>query len=322
MKISRERLLRESAVSGFRPEILEKVFHLLTLLEGFNRHPFLKDRVALKGGTAINLFVLDLPRLSVDIDLNYIGSATLESMRTDKPKIEEALTDVCAREGIIVARSTIEHAGSRFALRYESVLGGGGNLKLDVNYMFRTPLWPVRRMDSHSLGTIRATAIPVLDLHELAAGKLAALLARHASRDIFDAHQLLKTQNFDTARLRVAFVAYGALNRKDWRTVTPAHVRFTDRELRNELIPVLRQDHVEALPQSVQEMVAEVRADLQVVLPLSEAELQFLTGLLDQGEIDPALIVSDHELADTIRIHPGLLWKAGSVRRHKTRSSP
>jgi hypothetical protein len=47
MKVSREKLMREAQATGFRPEVLEKVIHLLNLLEGFNRHPFLKERLAL-----------------------------------------------------------------------------------------------------------------------------------------------------------------------------------------------------------------------------------------------------------------------------------
>jgi predicted nucleotidyltransferase component of viral defense system len=66
--------------------------------------------------------------------------------------------------------------------------------------------------------------VPLVDIHELAAGKLAALLSRHASRDLFDAHQLLTTSNLDRTKLRLAFVIYGAINRKDWRTVSVADV--------------------------------------------------------------------------------------------------
>jgi predicted nucleotidyltransferase component of viral defense system len=58
-----------ATATGFRPEILEKVIHLLNLLEIFRAHLFLKNRCALKGGTALNLFLFDAPRLSVDIDL-------------------------------------------------------------------------------------------------------------------------------------------------------------------------------------------------------------------------------------------------------------
>jgi hypothetical protein len=66
MSISAEHLAIEAETTGFRPEILDKVIHLLGLLEDLARHPYLQGRLALKGGTALNLFVLDVPRLSVD----------------------------------------------------------------------------------------------------------------------------------------------------------------------------------------------------------------------------------------------------------------
>jgi len=63
-------LSREVAATGFSGESLEKVFRLMALLDALNSHPFLKARIVLKGGTALNLFHFDVPRLSVDIDLN------------------------------------------------------------------------------------------------------------------------------------------------------------------------------------------------------------------------------------------------------------
>ena len=108
MKISKERLLQESEATGFRLEIIEKVFHLLHLLESLFSHPFLKGRLALKGGTALNLFIFDLPRLSIDIDLNYIGSHQLEVMFEERPKIEEALRAVFGREGFAVRRFPVD----------------------------------------------------------------------------------------------------------------------------------------------------------------------------------------------------------------------
>ncbi|MFW6157736.1 MAG: nucleotidyl transferase AbiEii/AbiGii toxin family protein [Planctomycetota bacterium] len=69
-----------------------------------------------------------------------------------------------------------------------------------------------------------ARAIPILDIHELTAGKLAALLARKASGDLFDVHRLLAAERLDPRRLRLGFVLYGAMNRRDWRTVHPEDV--------------------------------------------------------------------------------------------------
>ena len=193
MKISRERLQAEAQSTGFRAEILEKVFQLLALLEGFESHPFLKERLALKGGTALNLFQFDLPRLSVDIDVNYVGAAEREKMLEERPKVEQAVRDVCSREGMSVIRQPDgdAHAGGKWRLRYDSAMGEGGNLEGDLNFMFRVPLWPALRKDSRQVGSFSAKRIPVVDLHELAVGKMAALLSRQASRDLFDVHQLL-----------------------------------------------------------------------------------------------------------------------------------
>ncbi|MAG13547.1 MAG: hypothetical protein CMN78_03005 [Spirochaetales bacterium] len=70
--------------------MLEKVLHLMNLLNMLNAHPYLKGKWVLKGGTALNLFLLDMPRLSVDIDLNYTGALAREAMIEDRPKIERA----------------------------------------------------------------------------------------------------------------------------------------------------------------------------------------------------------------------------------------
>lgn len=173
MKLSRGKLSGEAEATGFRPEVLEKVIHLLNLLEGFNGHPFLKGRWALKGGTALNLFLSDVPRLSVDIDLNYAGAVDRDTMLADRPKIEQAVQAVCGREGMNITRVPTDHAGGKWRLRYESALGEGGNLEVDLNFMFRVPLWPVALRDAH-VGSYAARQIPVLDLHEVAVGKLAA----------------------------------------------------------------------------------------------------------------------------------------------------
>jgi predicted nucleotidyltransferase component of viral defense system len=318
MKVSRERLTSESQATGFRPEVLEKVIHLLNLLEGFSRHPFLKGRLALKGGTALNLFLFDVPRLSVDIDLNYIGTTARDTMMAERPKVEQAVQAVCSREGMNITRMPTDHAGGKWRLRYDSALGEGGNLEVDLNFMFRVPLWPITLWDA-KVGSYSATRIPVLDLHELAAGKLAALLARQASRDLFDAHQLLTRKDLDQKKLRLGFVIYGAMNRKDWRTVTVEDVGYDPHELENQLTPVVRSGFLakQKAGDWAAAMIAECRDRLGAVLPLSADEIAFLDRILDHGEIQPELLTTDDEIAGRIRTHPLLQWKAVNVRQHK-----
>ena len=79
MNLAPAQLERLASETGFQSEPVEKVLHLLELLEGLRSHPFLAERLALKGGTAINLFVLDLARLSGD--KNHRGAQRPESRR-------------------------------------------------------------------------------------------------------------------------------------------------------------------------------------------------------------------------------------------------
>jgi hypothetical protein len=64
-------------------------------------------------------------------------------------------------------------------------------------------------------------------------------------------------------------------------------------------------------------LVVECRQALSAVLPFSEGERKFLDLLLEDGEIDPALITSDVALQDRIQRHPLLIWKVVNVRQHK-----
>lgn len=318
MSLSAEGLRAEAGRSGFRPEVLEKVYRLQDLLEGMRRHPYLKSRLVLKGGTALNLFVFDVPRLSVDIDLNYIGALDRETMLAERPVIERAIEAVAGRLGLTLRRAAVDaHAGAKWRLWYESVLGQGGTLELDINYMYRAPLWPVEALDSRPVGSRQVRQIPVLDIHELAAGKLAALLARGAGRDLFDAHHLLTRHTMDRSRLRTAFVLYGAMNRRDWRAVTLDDVHVQSQELQNRLIPVIADDQTSGIHSTrrwAQQLVEECRDALSMLLPLAAAEREFLDRLLDHGEIRTDVLGLDQRLSAIVQQHPGLLWKAHNVR--------
>ncbi len=320
MKISHEKLINQAEATGFRPDVLEKVAHLLGLLEALGSHPFLKGKLALKGGTALNLFIFNVPRLSVDIDLNYVGAEDREAMLAERPRIEQAVQAVFAREGFTVRRMPEEHAGGKWSLRYQSAAGQGGNLEVDLNFMYRVPLWPVTLSDSYPVGTWQANQIPVIDIHELAAGKLAALLARRQARDLFDSHRILHMENLAHDRLRTAFVVYGAMNRKDWRTVSIEDVNFESAELTRQLIPTLRvaeSAEQESFDQYGLRLVEECRQALSVVLPFSEKEKAFLDLVLERGEIDSTILTADSDLQQRIQEQPFLNWKAVNVRKFK-----
>lgn len=317
MRFGADEVAKSAASLGFRPDSLEKVFRLLSLLESLRSNTFLRSRVALKGGTALNLFLFDVPRLSMDIDLNYIGSADREAMQADKPKVEQAIQAVCLREGLTVKRMPSEHAGGKWRLSYTNTAGSPDKLEVDLNFMLRVPLWPVETLDSVPLGPVTATQIIVVDRHELAAGKLAALCARRASRDVFDARELLQRTDLNPTKLRLAFVVYGGLNRIDWRTLQVEQIDADAQEIKRELVPMLRasiRPKDTEIIRWTQTLVRETRELMSAVLPLAENEHGFLERLNGAGEIAPALLTQDPTLQARIQSHPGLLWKAKNVK--------
>ncbi len=312
MKTSKEELLQAASETGFRPEILEKVWRLMSILDGINTHPFLKNRLVLKGGTALNLFFFELPRLSVDIDLNYVGKMERQEMLLERPEVERALETVFQREELRTRRIPEKHAGGKWQLRYESVLGGNGTLEIDLNFMFRIPFFEIVKKTSHMIGFRQTKEIALLDIHELGAGKLAALFGRNASRDLFDTHQLLTKCSINPEQFRTVCVVYGAMGTKDWRKVSVNDIQLDKKDLKNQLIPVLKKNVVNATGWEdwVNRLLKECTNALGMLFPLRENEMSFLTELFERGTISASLLTQDPKMAEKIGFHPLLHWKA------------
>jgi hypothetical protein len=277
------------------------------------------------GGQEYGVALYDERRLSVDLDFNYLGPADREGMLAERAPIERAVEQVCGRAGVAVRRIPDDHAGGKWRLAYTVASGRSGTLELDVNYMLRTPLWPPVLRGSRPVGGFRAEGVPVLDPHELAAGKLAALVTRSASRDVFDARELLRAGGLDSAKLRLAFVVYGGLNREDWRNLTLDKITATPREVEAQLVPMLRADIRPARKEVATwtaELVRETRALMAAVLPLAPNEREFIERLSQLGEIAPELLTGDPAMAAIIRDHPGIRWKVVNVRKHRGLGGP
>jgi hypothetical protein len=86
-----------------------------------------------------------------------------------------------------------------------------------------------------------------------------------------------------------------------------------------DLVPMLRSDLAPARGEVAawtRKLVAECRERLSALLPLNDAELEFLRRLNDTGEIAPELVTDDSSTQAVVRAHPGLRWKALNVREH------
>ena len=215
-------LQRIASETGYQADTVEKVMRLLDLLQEIARDRILSERLVLKGGTALNVFHLGLDRLSVDIDLNYIGALDRAVMQTERPTLEGSLNRLLASQGHAIRGQPDEHAGGKWIMRFSSALGGNKTLELDINYMARQPLFGAARIPSIAIGDVQVSDVPVLDLREVVAGKLVALFDRHAARDLFDARRILSIERLDWKQIKAAFLAFGACARRGCRS-QPGH---------------------------------------------------------------------------------------------------
>ena len=163
---------------------------------------------ALKGGTAINLFVRDLPRLSIDIDLTYLPVAGRErslegieaALRRIAERVEGAFSLARVQAGVLREEGTV----NKLFVRERRT-----QVKIEVTPVLRGCVFePEERAVS---GTVEEqfgfAAMQVVSLPDLFAGKLVAALDRQHPRDLFDVHGLLANEGIDDG-LRAAFIVY------------------------------------------------------------------------------------------------------------------
>lgn len=178
----------------------------VTLLVRVIPHVAEEDCFALKGGTAINLFVRDMPRLSVDIDLTYLPVAGYDE---SVAAIDAALKRIAARivaalPGSQVIESLRNGKNTTLYVRSE-----GAQVTIEVTPVMRGCAFePERRSVSERVEAAFGFAeINVLSFEDLYGGKIVAALDRQHPRDLFDVKALLANEGISDD-LRRAFIVY------------------------------------------------------------------------------------------------------------------
>lgn len=313
---SLQTLQTTASQTGYQPATLEKVYRLLDLLTAIAEDAFLSPRLALKGGTALNVFHLKLDRLSVDIDLNYVGALDRETMIKERPQIEKALEALVTAQGYAIRRQAASYAGGKWIVRHVSALGGNGNLEIDLNYLYREPLIDAQRIDSVKLGEAQAKGVLVLHRQEIVAGKLVALLNRKAARDLFDARRIFEIEWRDWDAVRPAMLVIGAAQDRDWRTVTPANIGAERQELRAKLTMCLTTGYFvdrSAIDTWIAESAALCAERLAPLLDYTPGEKRFLDRLLDHGEVDVSGLTASPGLKARLERMPIIAWKRDKI---------
>lgn len=161
-----------SQEKGFVRDNLEKVIRLAEILRYINQSPLLQKSLVLKGGTAINLTVFRMPRLSVDIDLDFVQNCNREEMIDTRQKINNELKAYMSNEGYsIKSGSKSPHALDSWVFGYTNAGGNPDNIKIEINYSDRQHVLPIEEQGLEhikrlSYAQVRAHLMPVLSRKE------------------------------------------------------------------------------------------------------------------------------------------------------------
>ena len=270
---------------------------------------FVDGTFALKGGTAINLFFRDMPRLSVDLDLVFPEHRLPRDAAL--ARINEAIRQCAAR---LTARGFQTHpiAAADTGQTKLLVRRAGIEVKIEVNFVMRGTVHPVRMAALTPLARealLSELEIPVVSLEDVYGGKLVAAMDRQHPRDLFDVMQLLAHEGI-TPGIRRAFVAYLAShNRPVHEVLFPAMRNIRQEYERNFKGMTAEPVELEALLAARERMVQELQAGLDV------GERRFLLSLV-AGRPDWSALGIAH--AEHL---PGIRWKLHNLER-LARKSP
>ena len=311
-KIYLEKIAKEK---GFVRDNLEKVMRLSEILQYFNQNEFLHNSLVLKGGTAINLTVFQMPRLSVDIDLDFAKNCSREEMIKARKNINDEILAYMSNEGYVLKPgSKSPHTLDSWVFGYINAGGNPDNIKIEINYSDRCHVLPMeeRTISIDFLGDIRVCALAPM---ELFASKLNALISRAAVRDIYDVYGMIQANLFETMEERallrkilVFYLAVGSSCKAEEVTLDIKNIKHIEKlsfsQVRAHLLPVLsRKEKFDF--NAVKEQVLSF---LGPFLSFTEDERKFIEHF-NQREYRPDILFNESSIVERITSHPMALWK-------------
>lgn len=268
---------------------------------------FSNELFAMKGGTAINLFVRDMPRLSVDIDVVYLPWQTprdeaLQAINQELLAISTRVAPLGVQTRLIRAKDV----GDTKLIVENDV----SQVKIEVNVVFRGSVLGIER---RALSTRTSEwfgvefELPILALDELYASKLVAALDRQHPRDLFDVWQLYASGGITDGMVE-CFVIYLAGHNRPLHEVLFGNDKDIADEYERAFIGMTEVN-------CSFDTLLETRAKLRRELPqrLTTAHRQFLRGLV-RAEPDWSLVQCQHAAQ-----LPALRWKLNNLETFRNR---
>jgi len=233
------------------------------------------DEFALKGGTAINLFFRDMPRLSVDIDLTYLPlqdrTTTLKAINDKLEAIREDL------QSTLKSVKALRIAGGDNGDTRILVRDGLAEVKIETSPVARGTVHPPRTMvvSDTVAEQFGFAEMPVLAFEDLFGGKLHAAVDRQHPRDLFDVKLLYDNEGFTDALFRT-FLVYVASSARPPHELLKPSLKSIDREFANEF------DGMTTTKISLEDLLAtRVKLSKDLLSRLDQNAMRFLLSLHD-----------------------------------------
>lgn len=305
---------KKATESGFNRDIYEKVLRLVDVLEFINQDQFLSGKLALKGGTAINLLEFDLPRLSVDIDLDYTVNADVEQMKNEREDISTRISKFMDGQGYIKKKSDRQSfILDSFYFTYVNLGGNKDHIKFDINYVMRAHIYNAEKRLVVTKAFEIEDGVNSLNSIEIYGSKINALNNRAAVRDLYDVWKLVKSNMLSDQKeqLRKAVIFYHVLTSDEisGNFDLAAANELNQHSILRELVPVLKKGEIFILEDAL-ELVSNF---VDALMIMTDDELMFIKNFRI-GKYSPELLFDDSGIINRIGGHPMAKWKVSKLK--------
>jgi predicted nucleotidyltransferase component of viral defense system len=297
--------------TGFIRDNLEKVFRLRDILQYLNSNPETENCLSLKGGTAINMIIFNLPRLSVDIDLDFSKECGREEMIQFRENINNNLLNYLFAQGYALSPNTKNpHSLDSWVFYFQNAGGCRDNIKIEINYSMRNHVLPTTKKKINVIFLRVEGEWNTLSTLELFGGKIKALIERTAPRDLYDVNNMLVQNIFGSAdqeMLRKIVLFYLVIGGKNKPSINFDFSGITDLkfiQIKRFLIPVLRKNE----PFDFDTAKTRVKEYLIKLMQLTDNEKLFVENF-NNGIYQPELLFDDEDIIKRIKKHPMAIWR-------------
>lgn len=306
MELNIRQLQKIQRDTGFNRDFLEKTFHMTRILSWIFKGKRIGSDFALKGGTALNFIYLDIPRLSVDLDLNFIGTLGKKDMLARRKDIPDEIAGLADSLGYKMTKRPSSYIMERYALRYKRLSGLPDSVRLEINYLERVPFMKVARKTFNHVFEGEKFKLNTYTIEEIAAMKTKAMVERFYSRDIFDMYEISKLK-LNNQILRKLIILYLIMARKgtDIDKLISKVRRYRNNEILRGVGPFLRRGQEEDLnPALIKKSIEEF---YRQVFVLDYSDKEFIKSL-KSGKIDMKTLFGKENFNPQAEKHPGLIW--------------